>query len=142
MPSMQAPTAPTDSAVSARVLPPEEWSRLADTPLQAAALDPESALVVVVESHGTIVGCWAAMNTMHVEGLWISPDHQGHAGTARALMTTMVRELLAAGVEAVLTNAATPEVEVMIKKAGGRQVPGTLWFIPLTDKGMPVGEGG
>lgn len=130
MPSM-SPTAPP-AAVTARILPPAEWSRLADTPLKAASLDPDSAMVVVVEHHGTIIGCWAAMNTMHVEGLWIAPEHQGHAGTARALMTTMVEELLKAGVEAVLTNAATPEVEAMIQKAGGRQVPGSLWFIPLT----------
>lgn len=127
------PAAQPSAEISARILPPSEWARLAGTPVNPADLSPDNALVVVVEHHGTIVGCWMALNTMHVEGLWIAPEHQGHAGTARALMTTMVGELLKAGVDGVLTSAITPEVEAMIRKAGGSQVPGTLWIIPLKE---------
>lgn len=119
----------------ARLLPPEEWA--AKTP-EFASLPPDHSLVVVVEDGGPagrVLAQWGAMTVVHVEGLEMAEDVQGHAGVARALLSLMVESLLTKGIVEVLTQATTPSVERLIQSAGGRQVPGTTWVIPLTPEG-------
>lgn len=125
-------TAPPSHAPRARLLPPQEWGRLADPAL--AGLVPGSATIIVVEVDGQIVAHWAAMQVVHVEGLWMDPDYAGHAGVGRALLSAMVEQLRALQVREALTQAGTPEVEALCEKAGGQRVPGTTWVIPIRDQ--------
>jgi ribosomal protein S18 acetylase RimI-like enzyme len=117
----------------ARLLPPEEWSRVP----AFAALNPSYSFVVVVENgtHGEILAEWAAMTVAHVEGLSVHEPYRGHAGVARALLQCMVGELKAAGVTEVLTQSLDEGVSQMIQQAGGKEVPGTTWVIPLPKDG-------
>lgn len=117
----------------ARILPPEEWE--AKTP-EFLPLPRDHSIVVVVEDGpgGQVLGRWAALTVVHVEGLSIIPEAQKHPAVAGALLSTMVKALLAMGVIEVLTQAETPDVEGMIQTAGGRQVPGNTWVIPLKDE--------
>jgi ribosomal protein S18 acetylase RimI-like enzyme len=118
--------------VVGRVAESDEWpTLLAETALAGVTLPPDTSVVVVVEVDGQLAACWAAINTIHVEGLEIRPEFAGHAGVARALMATMAAELTAQGVVEVLTLAATPEVEKMIAQVGGRRVPGSVWVLPV-----------
>ena len=119
--------------MTARVLAPEEWAaKLVGTSLAQAAYDPAEAFVLVVENaEGEVVGCWSAVNTVHVEGIWERPDHRGHAGVGRALLVGMVQELQARGVREVLTNADTPEIEAMLQKVGAIRLPGTCWLLKV-----------
>ncbi len=117
--------------VTARILPVAEWPRLAGTPLADHALNPTGCTVVVVEQQGQIVAQWAALAVVHVEGLWIAPDVRGHAGVSRALLTAMLDMLTTHQVGEVLTQAETPDVVAMIRKAGGTRVPGETWVIPV-----------
>jgi hypothetical protein len=117
----------------ARVLPPEEWVEKGG-PL--AVFNPHYAFIIVVEDGGpggTLLARWGATTVVHVEGLEETPEAQGHAGVSRALLTKMLEVLNAQAVVEVLTQAETPQVERMIQSAGGRQVPGTTWVIPLKD---------
>lgn len=125
----------TETALVVRVLPPEDWHRLAGTSLDATwrALDPEQTLVIVVEQHGDILGCWAALTTVHVEGLWIRPDLRGQTVVARALLGHMLQELRSRQVHEVLTQVTDPIIEAMCVKAGGTKVPGETWTLPLTE---------
>lgn len=116
----------------ARVLPPEEWAEKAG---ELAAFNPEHSIIVVVEdgANGPLLARWGATTAVHVEGLEILPEAQGHAGVAGALLREMVTQMLAMGVLEVLTQATTPQVEHMIESAGGRPLPGNAWVIPLAE---------
>ncbi|HEY9016318.1 MAG TPA: hypothetical protein VIM84_14790 [Gemmatimonadales bacterium] len=128
---MEATTSPDVIPITARVLPAEEWSRLTQPELRA--LDPAHAIVVVVERDGPggeILGEWAALTTVHLEGLLSSEP--GNPGIARGLLTCMTEALLHAGVREVLTQVTTPEVEALCQHlTGAQQIPGATWVIPL-----------
>lgn len=116
-----------------RILPAEEWPRLAGTELETVwpLLPHDTAQVLVVERNGEIVACWSLMPVYHVEGLWLAPGSGG--GVFRALIRAMRALVREKGVTAVLTNACTPAVERLIQTARGRQVPGTTHLIPVGD---------
>lgn len=117
-----------------RILPPEEWKRLpADL---VAPLDPEYSYIAVVEYDGAIVARWMALNTVHVDGCYISPHHRGPTVT-RELVVAMFGALEAAGVQSILTLIADPKVmelarhlgfqPVLVDNGSGEQVAPTLF---------------
>lgn len=116
----------------ARTLPPDEWAaKLVGTSLEGMPLNPEHALVVVVEQDGVVVACWSAQTVVHVEGLWEKDGHRGGAGVGRALLTHMVAELLKAGVVEAITQSDSSPIDAMLEKVGARRVPGIAWVLPL-----------
>lgn len=123
----------TQVTLTARVLTPEEWpTKLIGTTLAQAIYDPDNAFVIVVEdAEGKVVACWSAVNTVHVEGIWIHPDHRKHAAVGRTLLTGMFEELRSLSVREVVTNADTPEVERMLQTIGAIQLPGTSWVLKV-----------
>lgn len=121
-------SASADQAISARVLPPEEWGRLNDPHLQA--LPPEHSMIVVVERGGEIVAQLACFTTVNMHGLWLAEG--AGTGVARALLNEMARALLDQGVAEVITQVDNdPVMEAIIEGIGGGTVPGRTWFIPV-----------
>lgn len=120
-------------ALRARVLDPsEDWDALlAGTALANQPLPKDHVRVVVVEQGTEVVACWAAMEVVHLEGLWQAPD--AGAGVSRALLTQMIAVLQEAQVVEALTQSLTPEVDRLIEKAGGRKVPGQTWVLPVQE---------
>ena len=120
----------------ARILPPEEWPRLAGTEADTVwhRLDPVNTRVVVVERDGQIVGTWLALRAVHVECLWIDHAHRHVSGISRRLLMAMRRVVQDWGASAVLTHALTNEVRGLIQHAGGTEVPGREYIIPLTER--------
>lgn len=119
-----------------RLLPRREWeTRLAGTELEhAAPLLAPGAQVLVVEDADALVGCWALIPYVHVEGLWIAPTHRGRASVGRRLLTGMHRVARAMGADAVLTAATDDTVRRLIEAYGGQQLPGTHHVLPLGAK--------
>ena len=116
--------------VRARVVDPADWQTvLAGTELGKVTLSPDHSIVLVVEVDGVVAACWAAINTVHVEGIEVLPPFKGDPGVARALLSGMADELRKQGIGEVLTQAATPEMEAMIERVGGERVPGSTWVI-------------
>lgn len=112
-----------------RLTKDDDWTeRLAGTELATVGLTPQNAHVVVVEVDGRVKGCWAAMYVMHLEGLWEAPD--AGPGVSRALLAEMIQVVKEAGVQEVLTQSMTPDVDLLITKVGGHKIPGTAWVIP------------
>ena len=122
-------------AIAARWLPRLEWSKLAETELShLATLPPEQNVpisVLVVEEDTRIVACWSRTTVEHVEGVWEAPDVRGRIDITRLLLNTMLDSLRADGLVDVMTQAMTPEVEAIISKLGGRQLPGSVWVFPV-----------
>jgi N-acetylglutamate synthase-like GNAT family acetyltransferase len=112
--------------VTTRLLPPEEWARLAGTELETVwpHLHAASAQIVVVEQDGQIVGCWALMRVVHVEGVWIAPAYRGKASVAKRLLQGMRRAAAQWGAKTVATAALTDDVRRLVAHLGGVALPG------------------
>jgi len=109
-----------------------EWpDKLPETPLAHTPLDPIRTDVVVVEAGDQVVAGAAVLTAAFVDGLWVRPEFQGHAGVDRALVEAIVRELVRQRVLEVLALSQTPETDALYAHAGGKQLPGTLWVIPV-----------
>ena len=73
----------------ARILPPEEWSRVAGEgrPSLLPFVEPTNIAVVAVEDDaGSILASVQALRVTHLEGLWVAPEARGNAGVVRALL--------------------------------------------------------
>lgn len=121
-----------------RILPPDEWGRLASLEslgIPPDRLPPPDSLVIVVEREGdqAIVGRWMAYNIVVLEGLAIDPAYQHFPRVAGGLLNRMMDELRTREIPAVLTLIQTPEVERLAEHAGFVQVPGTVWQKDLQD---------
>lgn len=115
-----------------RLLPRDEWHRLAGTELEAAAsVLPADAQVLVIEDNGEIVGCWSVIPYVHVEGLWIAPAHRKRSSVGRRLLTGMRRVAQALGADVVLTAATDDTVRQLITEYGGVSLPGTHHVLPV-----------
>lgn len=120
-----------------RVLPQTEWDRLKGTELEAIYphLDPRRARVMVVENdRGEIVGCWSAFTIVHVEGVWIAPEHRKRGAVAARLLRLMKQITRAMGAKRVVTAAATEDVRnLVLRHLRGEQLPGDHFVFPVED---------
>lgn len=118
---------------TARILPPDEWDARAHELLHYPALpDPAGAILCVVEdAQRRIVASWYAINTVHLEGLYIEPVARLNPAVARLLSETLINECRARHVPAVLTQATSPSILAMARKRGFEIVPGTLLQLAL-----------
>lgn len=118
--------------MTTRLLPRDEWSKLAGTELETAWPHlPETAQVVVVEDAGAIVGCWALFQQVHVEGVWIAPAHRGKASVARRLLAGMRRTAQAMGARTVATGALTDDVRQLLDRLHAVPLPGDHYAVPI-----------
>jgi hypothetical protein len=119
--------------VTTRLLPPEEWHRLAGTEAEGIvpALDPVDARVLVVEDQGAIVGTWVLMRIVHAECVWIAPSHRGKASVAGRLLAGMRSLARIWGSQTVWTCALTDDVAGMVTKLGGVTLPGRHFALPV-----------
>jgi len=106
-------------ALTDRVLPPSEWSRLSGMDLSTVVdrLDPESTTIVVVEDGDQIIGCWALVTMLHAEGVWIDPAYRGRVSVARRLWRGMRACVRLRGRRAVITGANQPVIHMILKRA-------------------------
>lgn len=111
--------------MTTRVLPREEWKRLAGT--EAEALWPlltHAAQVLVVEDGDRIAGCWVLMPILHVECLYVAPEHRKKTSVARRLFVGMKRLVRESGSSHVMTAAASDEVRDLLAHVGATKIPG------------------
>lgn len=116
-----------------RILPPREWPRLAGTELGDAweHLSPKDVSMLVVEQDGVIVGCWCVLRYVHVEGLWIHPDHRKRGSVGRRLLRGMRQAARELGARFVFTGALGDDVRGLIAHIGGTKLPGEAYVIPV-----------
>ena len=120
-----------------RVLPPEEWPRLAGTEAETLwpHLVPSQSRVLVVEQGAAIVGVWVLMQLVHAECVWIAPRHRGVGSVARRLLAFMRTQARAWGARTVLAGTTDPAVGDLIAKLHGAKLPGEAYVIPLCVQG-------
>jgi len=128
-------TATALAPATVRQLPPEEYDRLADLPFAAryGVPDPRYAAILVAETpDGTIVGVWAALTTVHLDGLWVAPDYRRATAVAAKLLRGMKAMLRELGVLHSFTLVQDPEVLNMAIKAGFQRLPTDVCFLDLS----------
>lgn len=117
--------------MTTRLLPPSEWAKLAGTELGGLALDPETTRVLVIEQDGQIIACWALLQVLHAEGVWIHPEHRRKGRTAARLWQGMRELVTSTGALAVVTSAVDTDVRALIERQGGRPVAGEHFVMPM-----------
>ncbi len=90
-------------------------------------------MLVVEDDAGEIVGCWSLLSVIHVEGLWIRPDHRQHGSVGRALLTTMQRWIRQEGVDAVVTASTNGEMADYLDRLGALPIPGQTFLWPMRE---------
>ena len=120
---------------TSRILPVDEWPKLAETDLGElwTLLKPADTQVLVVEHEGAIVGMWLGVRIVHAEGVWIAPAHRGGFGVVRRLLAGMRRIARSWGASVVWTGAAEGDTTVMdlITRLGGSRVPMAAYRLPM-----------
>ena len=109
-----------------RVLPREEYGRLAGTELEAIVpyLPADAQVLVIEDADGAIVGCWSAFSLVHVEGCWIAPAHRGKGRVALNLLQGIRQIARRMGAQAVNTASVSSEVSALLRKLGAVQLEG------------------
>jgi hypothetical protein len=117
----------------ARVLPPEEWPRLAGTEAEHVwpVLNPENAEIRVVEEDGEIVGVWCGLRMMHAECFWIAPKYRGSYRVIKGLWNGLCETAKRWGVSRMETASMDPHVSDMIQRWGGERVTWEAFIVPI-----------
>lgn len=119
-----------------RELPPEEWAKVAHLePFASQGLPaPEHSRIIVAEQEGTIVAYWGAFSAIHVEPLWVHPDHRRRPGLVRRLWSGVVSTLQSAGVRTAFACIADVDAAQNVPLAlrqGFQRIPGDLYFVRI-----------
>ena len=117
-----------------RELPAAEWAALDDTgelgPFRQA-IPPHARIIVVEDDHDTIIGTWAVVSFVHLDGVWIAPEHRKRGRVAWHLLEGMRSVADDLGCSVVLTGALTQDVAALIQKLGGLLIPGACYALPV-----------
>lgn len=116
-----------------RILPRDEWPRLAGTEAEAVwpLLNPDTTRIVVVERDGEIVGCHVLLWVLHAECLWTAPAARGRGGVARRLWTAVQETVRAMGASGFMTAATDDRVRRLLAHVGAQRLPGDHYVMTL-----------
>lgn len=120
-----------------RVLPEAEYPRLtaSGSPIGGIldTLPAGSRVLVVEDEQGTIVGSWAAIPYLHVEGVWVAPQSRKRGAVARRLLQGMAETVADMGHAAVWTSVAANDAETkaLIEGLRGIPMPGEHFAVAL-----------
>jgi hypothetical protein len=111
--------------MTTRELPSAEWPKLAGMDLANVVgyFPPDATHIVVVEDDGVIVGCWAAFQVWHAEGVWIDPAYRGKGSVALRLWRRMRALILGHGATSLVTAAMTPEIHTLLQRKRATRLP-------------------
>jgi hypothetical protein len=135
------PTATATAAYTTRLLPPEEWPRLAGTAadgLWQHCRPDHTRMVVVEDAEGVIVACTVLYHVVHAECPWIAPDARRSAAVGRALLRGIAEQVTAWSSVTLMVNATLDHLRALIRRLGGMPLPGD-WYV-LTPKGSVWGS--
>lgn len=116
-----------------RVLPPDEWDRIEEPQMKRVLpyLIPEDTRLIVVEHEGRIVGLWAAIKMVHLEGVWIDPAERGKVPIVRKLLQGIWSVARGWNARTCWTGATNDDVRTLIRKLGGEEVACTSYLVPV-----------
>lgn len=115
-----------------RILPAEEWSKIAHIPpFTQGWPDPDHWRPLVVEdASGKVIGCCSIFDTLHWDCWWVDQSHPAKAGVFWSLVLAGRQELAKIGVPVahVVIPHDRPDLAALVEKFGFEKAPGTLYF--------------
>lgn len=128
----------TALALTSRLLPPEEWDKVAHVPpfSTVGIPDPDHWRVLVVEdAEGKVVAVSHLYDMVHWDSFWIDPAHQGKAAAFRAMVTSGLETLGTLGIQVVHTTVPNdrPDLQQLVLDFGYQQAPGQLYLLYVPD---------
>lgn len=119
----------------ARVLKKKEYWRLAGFDISKVADSlPKDSKIVVVEKDGEVIGTWSLVPYYHLECMEVKEGPRGKGKVARRLLRYMFGLLKSLEIPAAITSSVDPTVDEMIKKLGGKELPGKHFVVPSNYK--------
>lgn len=116
-------------SVQARILPREEWHRVAHTEVgPLLPVLPLLASVVVLEHERVIVGCFTLVPLVHFETVWIDPAHRRKGAVLRRLLAALSNF---AGGSRVQTGTDDAGVADILMRLGAHELPGRHFSLPV-----------
>lgn len=110
--------------MKARILPPDEWSRLERTQIpMLPGVKPADIDVVVVEDEGKVVACLSVLKITHFEGLWIDPERGNGLGAPKALLRLALALTEKCGSDWVWAGAADDRMRGILSRVGAVKLP-------------------
>lgn len=119
--------------MTARLLSHSEWPTVPGPFLPSVLTDvsPDGCQVFGVEKGGEVVGTVAVMTVVHLEGLWVHPEHRG-PGIVRSLMEAAARAAKETTRHGwVFACIGSEEMAGYVERSGGTEVPVVLYVLPL-----------
>ena len=119
--------------MTTRVLPPEEWPKLAGTEAETVwpHIPPDAAEIIVVEDDGQIVGCHILVTVLHAECLWIHPEKRGRSSVARRLWARVCEAARAKGAHHLMTGCADARVRGLLDHVGATKMPCDQYLVSV-----------
>lgn len=126
--------------ITTRVLPPEEYYRIAEdlpeSPLAQVDFAQLNGVVCVAEAHGpappVIIGAWCLILTWHAEPVYIHPDYRRRgleqSTVAHHLYAQLQATMSAANVQQALAIVEDPALQQVVERMGFTPVPGALYY--------------
>lgn len=119
-----------------RILPQSEWNKLDGREIARAIpyMRPHDVQIIVVEDGPKIVGAWAVLRVVQLEGVWIDPDYRKRGSVARRLLNRTLEVARSLAPHWAFTGAETPEVaDLLTKHLGAVKYPADQYLIPLSE---------
>ena len=124
--------------MTSRLLPPDEWFKLADRPPfdHAGLPDSDHWLIVVVEEDGQILASCALLDTVHWDGFHVNEDQRGNPAVFKQLLERSIATLQAHGVPGahVTVPEDHPALSAMVERFGFIPAPGRLYLYAVPQK--------
>jgi hypothetical protein len=119
-----------------RVLPPDEYPRLAGTEAEGLwpLLPPDSRVIVIEDPDGRIIGCWTLFRPLHAECLWVAPAHRKGSSVFRRLLCGMFTQASAMDAKAVVTASRSDEVTRLLRNFGADELPGRHYTLTIPQR--------
>lgn len=118
--------------VTKRVLPQEEWGKVAGIePFASGGLpDPEHWRIVVVERDGTIVAVSSLFDTVHWDLFWVAEAERGNPVVFKELVEGGIAVMVEHDLKQVHTTVpfGRPDLSRMLERVGFQLAPGELYF--------------
>lgn len=118
--------------ITQRILPVEEWGRVATLePFASGGLpDPANWRIVVVERDGEIVGMSSLFDSVHWDLFWVAAAERGNPVVFRELVEGGVAVMAEYGIDLVHTTIplGRPDLARMLERVGFTAAPGELYF--------------